>query len=170
MPTLPAIPQTPFEASLLPASFGGVPFAVLGNQVATGRRLAVHEYPFRDVPYSEDLGRRARRISFSAFVIGDDVAAQTAALLIQCEVKGPQLLVHPTFGMAMWICETCETTESWDKGRYVEFRLGFVEPGLNTYPTNSADTQAGTNSAADNAASAAGQNFSNNVAAAGASS
>lgn len=165
MPTFPAIPQSPFEATLLPASFGGIPFAVLGNQISTGRRLAVHEYPFRDIPYSEDLGRRARRISFSAFVIGADVAAQTAALLKQCEVKGPQLLVHPTLGMAMWICETCETEERWDKGRYVEFRLGFVEPGLNTYPTNAADTQAGTNGAADNAAGAADQDFSGRVAA-----
>lgn len=159
MPTLPAIPQTPFEATLLPASFGGIPFAVLGNQISTGRRTAVHEYPFRDIPYTEDLGRRARRISFSAFVIGADVAAQTAALLVRCEVKGPQLLVHPTLGMSMWICETCETTESWDKGRYVEFRLSFVEAGFNTYPTNAADTQAGTYSSANNAGGAAASDF-----------
>ncbi len=35
---------------LLPASFRGVPFGVLGSRSRFGRRLAVHEYPYRDRP------------------------------------------------------------------------------------------------------------------------
>jgi prophage DNA circulation protein len=158
-----ATPQSPFQAALLPASFNGVPFAVLDNRIATGRRLAVHEYPFRDTPWAEDLGKRARRISFSAFVLGDDVRVQALALLAVCELPGPGLLIHPEYGPGLWQIESVESEERWDKGRYVEFRLAFVEPGQVLYPTSGADTQAGTMSAADNATDAADMDFSDGV-------
>jgi prophage DNA circulation protein len=161
MPTFPAIPQSPYEATLIPASFRSVPFAVLDIAIKAGRRLEVHEYPFRDTPWTEDLGRRARRIAFSAFVIGDDVDFQAAQLLNACEARGPGMLVHPAYGSALWVVEDCETIERWDKGRYVEFKLAFVEPGLILYPTNGADTQAGTQMAADNAGTAAQDDFAN---------
>jgi prophage DNA circulation protein len=168
MPTFPAIPQSLYEATLIPASFRGVPFAVLDIAIATGRRLAVHEYPFRDTPWAEDLGKRARRISFSAFVIGDDADSQAADLLYACETKGAGMLVHPAYGAAMWQIDGCETIERWDKGRYVEFKLAFVEPGQVIYPTNATDTQAMTQSAGDNADLAAQTDFANRMTAAGA--
>ena len=43
------------------ASFRGVPFAVYGGDARFGRRLALHEYPGRDKPYIEDMGRSTRR-------------------------------------------------------------------------------------------------------------
>jgi prophage DNA circulation protein len=161
-------PQTPYDAGLIPASFRGVPFAVLDIAIATGRRLEVHEYPFRDTPWAEDLGKRARKISFSAFVIGDDVDAQADELLKKCEEKGPGMLVHPAYGSAMWQLESCETIERWDKGRYVEFKLAFVEPGQILYPTNGADTQAATDKAADDADLAAQTDFAKRLTEAGA--
>jgi prophage DNA circulation protein len=169
MPTLPAIPQSIYEATLIPASFRGVPFAVLDIAISTGRRVSVHEYPFRDTPWAEDLGKRARRISFSAFVIGDDVDFQAANLLNACEASGPGMLVHPAYGAAMWqFDEPVSTIQRWDKGRYVEFKLSFVEPGQVLYPTNGADTQAATSSSADNSDLAAQTDFANRLTAAGA--
>ncbi len=147
----------------IPITFNGVPFAVLGNRIATGRRLALHEFPFRDTPWAEDLGKRARRISFSAFVLGDDVRVQALALLAVCELPGPGLLIHPEYGPGLWQIESVESEERWDKGRYVEFRLSFVEPGQVLFPTSTADTQAGTMSAADNAGDAADQDFTGGV-------
>ena len=38
----------PWAASLQPASWNGIPFAVRASQIRRGRRVAVHEYPFRD--------------------------------------------------------------------------------------------------------------------------
>ena len=169
MPTFPAIPQSLYEATLIPASFRGVPFAVLDIGIGAGRRVAIHEYPFRDTPWAEDLGKGARRIAFSCFVIGDDADAQAADLLNACETKGPGMLVHPAYGAAMWqIDGDIEAIARWDKGRYVEFKLKFVEPGQVLYPTNGADTQAATSSSADNSDLAAQTDFANRLTAAGA--
>jgi hypothetical protein len=41
MPTFSAIPQSIYEATLIPASFRGVPFAVLDIAIAIGRRIAM---------------------------------------------------------------------------------------------------------------------------------
>ena len=39
------------------ASFRGVPFKFEGEGSAVGRRVETHEYPNRDKPYTEDLGK-----------------------------------------------------------------------------------------------------------------
>lgn len=39
------------------ASFRGVPFKVEEESAGTGRRVETHEYPNRDKPYTEDLGK-----------------------------------------------------------------------------------------------------------------
>jgi prophage DNA circulation protein len=38
-----------FFDQLQHASFGGVPFGVLGAEATFGRRQAVHQYPFKDM-------------------------------------------------------------------------------------------------------------------------
>ena len=57
---------------LLPASFRGVPFEVSSGSLKGGRRTVVHEYPQRDKPYVEDLGKAARQITIEAFFVGDN--------------------------------------------------------------------------------------------------
>ena len=57
---------------LRPASFRGVPFVVLAGTVSAGRRLARHEYPQRDIPYMEDMGRRAREYKVEGSIICPD--------------------------------------------------------------------------------------------------
>ncbi|MNN99925.1 hypothetical protein D3C81_2196910 [compost metagenome] len=42
------------------ASFRGVPFLVDTDSVPVGRRTQLHEFPQRDQPFVEDLGRRTR--------------------------------------------------------------------------------------------------------------
>lgn len=132
---------TPWQLSLLPASWKGVPFGVRAAAWRTGRRAVVHVYPFRDLPYTEDLGREARRLSFSGFVVGDDAGYQAGELLNVCEEKGAGELVHPVYGSSQQQLLSVETEERWDNGRVVEFRFIFVEPGELYYPTSSLDTQ-----------------------------
>jgi prophage DNA circulation protein len=43
-----------------PASFRGVIFHVETGGKSSGRRTVTHEYPKRDDPYAEDMGRVAR--------------------------------------------------------------------------------------------------------------
>lgn len=46
-----------------PASFRGVPFAVVSAEGVFGRRQAVHEYPYRNTAWVEDLGRGTRKLT-----------------------------------------------------------------------------------------------------------
>jgi prophage DNA circulation protein len=81
-----------FVDALRPASFRGVPFATLASRKVFGRRTAVHEYPFRDTIWVEDLGRKGREISLSGFLVanslvygGGDVLAQQDQLIAAAE-------------------------------------------------------------------------------------
>lgn len=87
-----------FTEQLLPASFRGVGFYVTSAGIKAGRRTVVHEYPQRDKPFVEDIGRATRQISVSAFVVGDDYIKQANALLEAIEKPGQGTLVHPWLG------------------------------------------------------------------------
>ena len=52
------------------ASFRGVPFEVTSSDFKVGRRTQTFEYPQRDTPFTEDLGRSKRTITLTAYVIG----------------------------------------------------------------------------------------------------
>ena len=59
-----------------------------------GRRIALHEYPYRDDPWPVDTGRATRRITVTGFLLRDDVFDQRTALIAALEQKGPGTLVH----------------------------------------------------------------------------
>ncbi|WP_172820693.1 DNA circularization N-terminal domain-containing protein, partial [Escherichia coli] len=80
------------------ASFRGVPFKVEEESAGTGRRVETHEYPNRDKPYTEDLGKITFRPSITAYVVGDDCFDQRDRLIEALNKPGPGTLVHPTYG------------------------------------------------------------------------
>lgn len=120
---------------LRPASFRTVPFVSLGGSAGFGRRKQLHEYPLRDVPWVEDLGRGTRRIRMFGFVIGDDVISQRDVLIAACETAGDGDLVHPTLGRRKVSLMDFQSMERWEQGRYFEFQFEFIEGGPRTYPT-----------------------------------
>jgi hypothetical protein len=61
--------HNPWRDALLPAMFAGVPFFCDTGVRETGRRAVIHEYPKRDIPYAEDMGRRAIQYSVRGYVI-----------------------------------------------------------------------------------------------------
>lgn len=83
---------------LVEASFRGVPFKVEEESAGTGRRVETHEYPNRDKPYTEDLGKITFRPSITAYVVGDDCFDQRDRLIDALNKPGPGTLVHPTYG------------------------------------------------------------------------
>lgn len=80
------------------ASFRGVPFWVDSDSVPVGRRTQLHEYPKRDQPLVEDMGRQTREYKFDGFIIGPDFISQRDRLLVALDTPGPGELVHPWFG------------------------------------------------------------------------
>jgi prophage DNA circulation protein len=123
-----------WKDSLQPASFRGVPFQVEGNDLSAGRRVQVHEYPQRDTPYTEDLGRATREISLTAFVIGADYLAARDSLLAACEEAGPGTLVHPWYGSLQVVLKSSRVSESRADGGMARFSLTFVEAGELAFP------------------------------------
>lgn len=143
---------------LRPASFRGAQFVVLEGQLKFGRRSVIHEYPFRDTVWVEDLGRMARRIAFTAYIVGDDVITQRDRLLKVCEeagaVEGGEL-VHPTLGrITVSLADGVSCAERWDRGRYFELAFSFVEQGKRIFPNSAVDTRSAVASAADKAKAA----------------
>ena len=112
------------------ASFRGVPFWVDTDNVPVGRRTQVHEYPQRDQPYTEDMGRQTRKYRFSGFVVGDDCLSQRDRLLTALDKPGAGELLHPWFGRLTVTAGECEVSHARDEGGMV--RLGRKSTRLNS--------------------------------------
>ena len=95
------------------ASFRGVPFWLDTDSVNVGRRTQLHEFPQRDQPFVEDLGRRTRQYKFSGFVVGDDCLSQRDRLLTALDTPGPGELVHPWFGRMTVTAGDCEVSVTY---------------------------------------------------------
>src|SRR5262245_24484276 len=61
--------KSPWRADLQIASFRNAFFYVEGNAIENGRRIVVHEFPKKNLPYSEDMGRRAFEFQVRAYCI-----------------------------------------------------------------------------------------------------
>lgn len=138
-----------FWAQLQKASYRGIPFGVTGGDVRFGRRNAVHEYPFRDLPWVEDLGRSRRMIHLTGFLVGDDVIAQRDRLIAKCEEPGDGELVHPTLGRRKVALLDVAARETREQGRVFEVNFVFVEQGQRLFPLASTATGDATKDAAD---------------------
>lgn len=125
--------------NLRPASYKGIAFEVEDTDSDTGRRSQLHEYPNRDTPFNEDLGKKAEKYSFVAFIIGDDCIDRANELREACKEGGPGTLVHPAFGSVMVDCDSCKVSYSFREGRMARISLSFVEHGQETYPDETSD-------------------------------
>ena len=145
-----ALPYQPWRAAYQPASFGGAGFHVETDSQAGGRRNALHEFPHRDTPWAEDMGRKARRWTVTAYVIGPDYTSARDALIGACEQEGPQTLVHPLLGQVQANCDDYVSTERRELGGYCVFELRFVEAGSQPGAVVTADTSSQSMAAASN--------------------
>ncbi|WP_218070399.1 DNA circularization protein [Escherichia coli] len=127
-----------WQSHINQASFRGVPFGVISGESVVGRRVAVHEYPYRDTVWVEDLGRSARKFTLRGFLIQNslvysagDVFSQRDALVAACETSGGGLLVHPTLGeMTVYVPDGgLRIEEGVESGRVFSFTLTVIESG-----------------------------------------
>jgi prophage DNA circulation protein len=139
---------------LRPASFRGVPFYYERVTHTHGRRYAMHQYPGRDVPYAEDLGRSQREWSFSAYVIGDTFHAERMALLRACEEAGPGSLILPFVGRVEAVCTEFTFEDARGVGRHSAISLSFAEAGQEKFPSGAEDTHSQIGGAAEQLGSA----------------
>src|SRR5262245_19531438 len=114
---------------LVPASFGGVEFKVDTSGRAGGRRGVNHEFPKRDTPSDEDLGRRAKRWAISGYIIGPDYDEAADSLEDVLNREGPGQLIHPTMGEMRVRCEVYTRSERRQEGGMATFDMTFIEAG-----------------------------------------
>lgn len=149
-----------FAERLQPASFRGVDFLVEAGEDAFGRRNQLHEYPQRDIPFAEDLGRKAGEYNFTAFVLGDDAIEQADRLIKAISDKNtPGVLIHPIIGAIKVIPNECRRAYSSEQ-RIIRFTLSFSQAGESRYPDNLSSTGASVTEKADAVKAAVAKHFS----------
>jgi len=148
-------------------SFRGVLFFTTAAGGVFGRRNVVHEYPLRDLPYSEDLGRMARQFDIEALVLGDGYMAARDRLIEALEKAGAGELVHPYRGRLRVVVVDASVSETTDEGGVARFRITFVESGEKNEPSAQTNTARAVEAAADKAATASKNRFAAVFAAAG---
>lgn len=135
-----------WRTNLVPASFKGAGFKVDVAQQQGGRRIVEHEFPMRDIPWAEDLARRARRFTVTGYIVQGprepNYQATRDALIAQLESLGSGSLVHPTMGTNTVVCDTYTITESREKGGIAEFEMVFREAGTTLTAVVTPDTSA----------------------------
>ncbi len=131
------------------ASFRGVPFYVEKDSAKGGRRVANHQYPKRDKPYAEDLGRKQESYTLEAFTLGDTAIADRNRLLAALRAGGPGTLVHPTLGsLRVQVGDWALSEDLVGEMRRCRVTLTFFEAGDIATPTVTTDTSAQAGAAA----------------------
>jgi prophage DNA circulation protein len=141
------------------ASFRGVTFHVKSSDGDIGRRNVIHQYPKRDTAYGEDLGKKAREFTLTAFVLGDNYMAARDAFEAAIEAPGSGELVHPWRGRMTVSVTRCSVNESIDAEGKASWSVTFTEVDKNQQPNIRPDTYAIVDSAADAAIVSAQEDF-----------
>ena len=129
------------------ASFRGAQFYVDTGVRESGRRVVNHEFPKRNLPYAEDMGRRAREFTVRGYLIvyptggvnstapSNDPLRQanyiTArdALITALETDDIANLQLPLLGVMSVMCTRYRVTEEEKLGGYCVFDMTFTEFG-----------------------------------------
>jgi prophage DNA circulation protein len=156
----------PWAAMLQPASWRSIQFVVIESRIVAGRKTAIHDYPFRDVVWVEDLGRKSRKYAFRGYLVGDDVYQQRDRLLAAIEKPGPGTLVHPSIGARqVSIVGDPVLSERAEDGRMVSVDFEFTEgAGAAALPSSGQSTQSQVALAGTNAGGAVSSDFGSSIA------
>ncbi|MDX1603768.1 MAG: DNA circularization N-terminal domain-containing protein [Salinimicrobium sediminis] len=122
------------------ASYKGVPFAITSSEVSFGRRLVTHEYPLKNQPYTEDLGRRVRIFTITGFILGPSYLDVRDRLVALSENGETGELIHPYYGNLRVDCRELKCQDSNDETRLMRFQAIYVESGESTFPLQTIDT------------------------------
>ena len=127
---------------LIPASFRGANFGIISHDHGFGRRNVIHQYPFQDVPFVEDLGKDSDDYIIQGFVIQKPPAfnywIDRNALKNALIQEGPGRLTHPYLGVKrVSLVGKARMIENTQEGGIARFSMTFTEAGEKKFPSNS---------------------------------
>ncbi len=135
--------RLPDGREVVGASFRGVPFFVDASERTGGRRAVVHEFPMRDQPFVDDLGRQARKFPIEGYVVGEDYMVDRDRLLAALEDRaGAGELVHPFYGARRAICTALSVRETPREGGMAVFQIELTEAAEAPAPSEAVDRTA----------------------------
>lgn len=150
---------------LYTAEFRTSKFKVASVDTGVGRRNVVHQYPFRNEPYVEDLGRDANEFVINGYVIANkdndqDYFYERDSLIGALRAEGPGILVHPFYGyQVVSLVGKARIVEDFSEGGICRFTMTFVPAGKNRYPTDAIDSVDSMDAAAETANAALRDSF-----------
>jgi prophage DNA circulation protein len=122
------------------ATYNGAPFHCEANARESGRRIVEHEFPKKELPYAEDMGRHAREFTIRAYCIvyprDDDDLFQTDyrkprdRLMAALETEGTGTLQLSTQPPQEVVVSRYRMSEEERFGGYCIFDITFLEYGL----------------------------------------
>lgn len=140
--------------------FRSVPFFYETVEGEIGRRTSLQEFPGRDQPFVEDLGRRTRRFTIDMFVLGEDYDQARDKLREALEQPGPGELEHPYWGtLTVTVDGGVRIRESTKQGGYAQFSVSFIEAGAELPVLELPDTKEEVAAAAEKVTAAAEDRF-----------
>jgi len=124
----------------MPAKFRNARFHVDTAVRESGRRIVSHEFPKRDLPYAEDMGRRQREFTVRGYIIvyprdnegvlqKKNYITARDVLIEALETEGPAILQLPLLGLIEAACTRYRVTEENRHGGYCVFDMSFAEYG-----------------------------------------
>jgi prophage DNA circulation protein len=150
-----------WQATLWPASFGGLAFFVEKTKDQFGKKVVVHEFPRLNSPYVEDLGSKANHFEVVAYFADDAADVEAGALKSMLLAFGPQTLVLPDEGPIS--CMFMDGTRDHERDRlgWSAFSLKFVATGASTALISTASLAQAVFDAVGSLATAAGSLMGN---------
>ena len=134
-----APPRPTWRTNWLQALFRDAIFFVENQSRASGRRVALHQYPKRNVPYAEDMGRAARRFIIQGYLIGPFYHELKDKLITALETDGPGKLRLPMQYMKSDVnvmVQSYSISEARERGGMCGIEMDFVEYGDPAYREN----------------------------------
>ena len=139
------------DKPVMPATYKGARFHCEANAIESGRRIVQHEFPKKDLPYAEDMGRAAAMFTIRGYCIAypfdvddfyqRDYRPARNKLAQKLNEVGAGLLQLPTYLPLMVVCMRYRLTEEERFGGYGVFDMTFTEQGVDpTMYVPTADT------------------------------
>ena len=153
---------------LIQAAFRGIPFYVHSASMEGGRRTVLHQYPFRDLPYTEDIGSDADTFKIQGYVIANanndyKYFAMRDNLIEALKGEGPGTLRHPWLGEMQVLTGKFTMDEAFVDGGVARFTMNFVQSGESRYPGDATDVVGLVDSEADGANNVLLDSFGKNI-------
>lgn len=135
--------HNPWRDKYKQAQFRSATFFVESGGRGGGRRVALHQYPKRNVPYAEDMGRTANRFLVQGYLIGPDYLDAKDALIDALEADGPGMLRLPLpykMSDVNVMVQSYSISETREKGGFCTIDMDFVEYGDPVWRANVSTT------------------------------